>query len=157
MARGRYARRGAGRLAVPVVPRGADAAAFVLRVVAGGLMAFHGWRKLSGGVDRFVPSVRSLGIPLPEMTAWLVTLLEFGGGLAIVIGALTRLFALLLAVEMALTTLLVKLDAGVIAPQGAGAGAELDLLFLAAFLALVAIGAGRWSVDHAARLDPAAR
>lgn len=47
---------------------------------------------------------------------------------------------------MAFTTMLVKVDVGLIAPEG-GPGAELDILILAIALSLVLTGAGRWSVD----------
>lgn len=132
---------------------GFDVAVLVLRVVAGLAMAYHGWQKLDGGVSNFAGFVRSENIPLPALTAWVVTLLELVGGVLVAIGLLTRFWAALLAVEMVLTTLVVKNAAGLVAPQGGGAGFEVDLLYAAAFAALVLLGPGRLSVDHVAGID----
>jgi uncharacterized membrane protein YphA (DoxX/SURF4 family) len=49
---------------------------------------------------------------------------------------------------MLITTLLVKSRVGIIAPQGGGAGAELDLVLLAASVALLILGAGAVSLDE---------
>lgn len=72
------------------------------------------------------------------------------------LGVLASLWSLLLAVEMVFTTLVVKLDVGLIAPRGGGAGAELDLLFFAAFAAIALLGSDRWSLDRALSQRPAA-
>jgi putative oxidoreductase len=123
----------------------------VLRGVVGIVMAFYGWRKLDGGVANFAGFVESLNVPLPELTAYLVTALELGGGILLIAGFLTRLWALLIAIEMVFTTLLVKVDVGLIGEQGAGA--ELDLLILGGCLVLFAIGPGRLSLDRALGIE----
>jgi putative oxidoreductase len=90
--------------------------------------------------------VESLNVPLPEVTAYLVTALELGGGILLIAGFLTRLWALLIAIEMVFTTLLVKVDVGLIGAQGAGA--ELDLVILGGCLVLFALGPGTFSLDR---------
>jgi putative oxidoreductase len=83
-------------------------------------------------------------------------LLELGGGILLALGLGTRLWALLLGVEMIGTTLLVKLDVGLIAPpETGGVGAEIDLALLAGCAALVLLGPGRYSVDASMGLEPA--
>jgi putative oxidoreductase len=57
-----------------------------LRLIIGyGFMA-HGWAKWSRGPQEFGKLLQHVGVPLPGFTAWLVTLLEFFGGLAMLAG-----------------------------------------------------------------------
>lgn len=121
-----------------------DAAALALRLAAGVVLAYHGWLKLQD-VGGFAGFVESLGIPAPDVVAYVVTYLEFLGGIALIVGLATRYVAALFAVEMVFTNLLVKLDVGLVADQGVGA--ELDISILAMAVALVLLGAGRWSLD----------
>lgn len=122
-----------------------DAAILILRLAAGVVLAYHGWQKLQD-VAGFAGFVESLDIPAPDFVAYLVTYLEFLGGIALIIGIATRYVAALFAIEMVFTNVLVKFDVGLIASEG-GVGAELDILILAIALSLVLVGAGRWAVD----------
>ena len=121
-----------------------DIAILALRLAAGVVFTYHGWLKLDD-VSGFAGFVDSLGIPAPTLMAYVVTYLELLGGIALIIGLATRYVAALFAIEMVFTTVLVKLDVGLIATEGVGA--ELDILLLAIALSLVLTGAGRWSVD----------
>jgi uncharacterized membrane protein YphA (DoxX/SURF4 family) len=57
-------------------------------------------------------------------------------------------------VQLAVATLLVKVDLGLIAPSGAPLpGAELDLALIAALVGVVLLGPGRPSVDHAVGIE----
>jgi putative oxidoreductase len=107
----------------------------------------HGWAKLQNP-NGFIGFVGSLGFPAPAFFGWLVILLEFAGGLLLILGLATRFVALALAIEMVVTSLLVKSQVGFIAGQGQGAGSELDLLLMAASLALAILGAGALSIDE---------
>lgn len=122
-----------------------DFAILALRFAVGVVLAYHGWLKIPN-VSGFAGFVDSLGVPAPELMAYVVTYLEFLGGIALILGLATRYVAALFVIEMAFTTMLVKVDVGLIAPEG-GPGAELDILILAIALSLVLTGAGRWSVD----------
>jgi putative oxidoreductase len=126
-------------------------APLALRTMIGIVMAAHGWQKVQQGVGEFAGFVQSLNVPFPTLTAYVVTGLELGGGILLILGLATRLWALLIGVEMIFTTILVKVDAGLIAEGGAGA--ELDLLILAGCLALVVLGPGRVSLDRVFRID----
>lgn len=138
-------RETASKSSAPSTTWTGDTAILVLRLAVGVVLAYHGWLKLPE-VSGFAGFVDSLGIPAPELTAYLVTYLEFLGGIALILGLATRYVAALFAIEMVFTTALVKVDVGLIAPDG-GVGAELDILILAIALSLVLAGAGRWSVD----------
>lgn len=122
-----------------------DVATLALRLAVGVVLAYHGWLKL-GDVSGFAGFVDSLGVPAPELMAYVVTYLEFLGGIALIVGLATRYVAALFVVEMLFTISLVKVDVGLIAPEG-GPGAELDVLILAIALSLVLTGARKWSVD----------
>lgn len=129
------------------MPHRRDAGLLLLRLFGGGLMAYHGWQKLERGVGSMVPGLERINAPVPELLGPAVVWLELAGGILLAAGALTSVWAALLAVEMLLTTWLFKADSGLIAPQG-GAGAELDLLYFAVFAAVLLLGSGRWSVDE---------
>jgi hypothetical protein len=47
----------------------------------------------------------------------------------------------------------VKVNTGFIAPQGSGAGAELDLALIAGLLVILFAGPGKLSLDYALGLD----
>ena len=91
----------------------------ILRVPIGFIFLVYGYNKLPNpaGFEQFLAS---LGMPAPQILAPLVIGLELIGGAALIIGLLVRPVALLLAIEMVVTMLTVKLDLG-IAPRG---GAE---------------------------------
>lgn len=118
----------------------------ILRILVGVVFLAHGWQKLQG-IDGVVGYFGSLGIPAAFVMTWVVTLIETIGGLALIFGLGTRYAAALLAIEMIVTTLLVKVNVGLIAPRGGGAGAELDLALLAGCVALLLLGSGALSVE----------
>lgn len=132
-------------LSLPFLHHWPDAGRFLLRLIAGLVISAHGMQKIQGGVENFAGFVGSLGLPLPTATAYLVTGLELVGGILLIVGLLSRLGGLLLALEMIGTTLLVKVDLGLIPAEGVGA--ELDLVLLAAFAGVVLLGPGRASLD----------
>ena len=123
----------------------------VLRLTLGVIMAFHGYQKLTGMTPAGFGNgmLDGLGVPAPVAVAWVVTLVELVGGIALIVGAGTRVAALANGVVMLGAILLVKSDVGLIAPQGAGAGAELDLALLALAVGVLLLGPGRLSVDEA--------
>ena len=119
----------------------------VLRVILGFLFAAHGWQKfnewtLAGTQAAFA----QMGVPAAQISAPLVAGLELAGGIALILGVLTRIVAALLALNMLGALFLVHAPAGVFADKG---GYELVLLLAAAALALALTGAGRVSVDRA--------
>lgn len=131
--------------------RVAGAAPVVLRVVIGLVMAAHGWQKLTmmGPANFGSDMLAGLGIPAPVAFGYLVTFTELIGGLLLIVGLLTRLATLPLIVILAVATIAVKLDIGLIAGAGAPMpGAELDLTLIAGLVAVLLLGPGRPSLDH---------
>ena len=117
----------------------------VLRIVVGMVFLVHGLQKLLvmgfGGVAGFFGS---LGVPAPGLFAVLVTLVEVLGGLALIVGLLTRLAAILLALDMLVAILTVHLPNGFFVNNG---GYEFPLVLLASCVALAVAGAGEGALD----------
>lgn len=119
----------------------ADAGLAILRVFTGLALALaHGVSKVPPS-DGFIRRVGEMGLPAPEIMAWLAGLAEFGGGLLLAIGLATRPAALLIAVTMAIAAFVAH-------ASDPFAGRELAFLFLAAALCFTFTGAGRYSLDH---------
>ena len=73
----------------------------ILRIVLGIAMLVHGWSKLSGGVDNVAGFFGGqLGIPAPQLMAWVVTIVELVGGILLVVGFLTQIVGILIALDM---------------------------------------------------------
>ena len=109
-----------------------------LRIIAGIGFMIHGLPKLLD-IPGTQSSFTNMGLP-PEL-AVIIGLLEFIGGLAILLGIFTRISAILLAINMIGAILLVKLSKGFID------GFELDLLYLAIMTSLILTGPGSLSIE----------
>src|SRR6266446_10555313 len=129
-----------------------------LRLVIGYGFIAHGWAKLSRGPAGFAKLLDQIGAPLPELTAWVSTLIEILGGLAILAGAFVAVVSVPLIVMMLVAMFTVHLRYGFSAintigltadgPQFGPPGYEVNLLYIAGLLALVLGGAGPFSIDR---------
>jgi len=124
----------------------------VLRIAMGIVFFAHGMQKLNNGVGGFAGFLGSLGVPLPELMAWVVTILEIGGGILLIAGLGTRIVSVVFAIHMIFAIVLVKTDVGLIGDQATGA--EIDLMLLAGAIALVLMGPGALAADSAIGLEP---
>lgn len=141
-------------LSLPFIHRLSDLAPLALRLGVGLVFAFHGWQKLTNGPAGFAGMLTGLGVGAPEVFAWLVTIAELAGGVLLLVGLLTRLATLPLIATMIGAIVLVKADLGIIAGEGAPSpGAELDIALLAGLVALLLLGPGRISADHALGIE----
>ena len=129
-----------------------------LRLVVGFGFAAHGYAKLARGVGQFALILTSMGIPAPGPTAWVTSLLEFLGGISLMLGAALVPLSLPLVVVM-LTAMFgvhfrygfssVRLKA--VSESGAEFGPigyELNLLYIAALITLASSGSTPVSVDR---------
>ncbi len=127
-------------------PRG-DVALLVLRLIVGAAFVLHGWPKIQHPV--------SWGAAMmPGTPSWLLALAaaaEFGGGIALILGLLTPLFAFLIACNMVVAIFLVLVPHGAVF-VGSASGVptfELPLTYLGVAFTLLLLGAGRVSLDAA--------
>ena len=127
----------------------------LIRVTLGVIMFGHGAQKVLGwfggyGLKGTTGYLTSIGIPLP--VAYLVCFTEFLGGIALVIGLLTRLAALGVALVMVGAAVKVHLPNGFFMnwdlTPGKGHGFETNLALLAMALACVIAGGGALSIDR---------
>jgi putative oxidoreductase len=110
-----------------------------IRILAGIAFIIHGLPKLSNvaGTEQFFANM----IGLPAAMALPVGLLEVIGGIALLVGVLTRIASILFIIEMIGSTIVAKLSRGFIG------GYELDLLLMAISISLLLTGPGRISVE----------
>lgn len=119
----------------------------ILRVVVGIVFLAHGYQKLfTLGFHGVAGFFGAAGIPLPFVSAVIVTLVEFLGGIALLLGLLTRWASALLAFDMLVAILVVHLKNGFFDQQH---GIEFPLTLLAACILLAMIGPGAPSLDGA--------
>ncbi len=123
-----------------------DVGLAIMRVMIGAMYTAHGAQKLfTMGVPGVTGFFTQAGIPLPHVAAPFIALLEFAGGILLVLGVATRLIALLFALEMCGAIYFVHGSHGFFLPMGW----EYPAVLIAANLALVLIGPGYLSIDGA--------
>ena len=111
----------------------------VLRIIAGFLFLQHGMQKVFG-----FPAPPPGGQPPFASLYGIAGLLEFIGGILIMIGCLTRPIAFLLSGEMAVAYFKVHAPMGFWPAKNQG---ETAIFFCFLFLYFVFAGSGPWSVD----------
>jgi putative oxidoreductase len=127
-----------------------------LRLIVGFGFAAHGYAKLERGPEHFAVILAAMGIPAPDLTAWVTSLLELLGGIALMLGAFVAALSVPLIIVMLTALFGVHLRYGfssirlkAFGPAGAEFGPpgyELNLLYIAALLTLALAGPTRVSV-----------
>src|SRR5947199_9640181 len=120
-----------------------DFAAHVDRLALWVLFHVHGWQKIKD-VKKPIGFVKGTGWHGGAVFALLFTLLEFFGSLALIIGFLTQIIAVLFVLEMTATTIFSKTKL----KKKFVLGYELDVAYAAFALVLAFLGPGAWSLDH---------
>jgi putative oxidoreductase len=128
-----------------------------IRMILGVGFMVHGWAKWSRGPAAFAELLKQAHVPLPLANAWLVTLLEIFGGLALLMGAFVTIASVPLILSMLGAMFTVNIKYGFSAvntigltpdgPQFGPPGYEINLLYIAGLVALILGGAGPLSID----------
>lgn len=110
-----------------------------LRLVLGILYLTYGFQKLKN-LERTETIFLKLRLHWPKLSATTISIIEFFGGIALLVGFLTRIIASLLAIQI-----------GIIAYKKIRTkkfNYGLDLILIVALVLLVILGAGNLSIDQ---------
>lgn len=121
-----------------------DWAPFLLRVVLGLAFISHGYPKLFKNRAEVAQWFDAIGIAPGKFWVLAVGVVEFFGGIALVLGAWVELIGALLALVMLIAIWKVKWGKIGYIAQG---GWELDLIYLAVALSFLFTGAGAFAVS----------
>ena len=117
--------------------------ALFLRVWVGANFVAHGYPKLGNAKAQTLQWTKSMGVP--TVATYLAIILEFFGGLSLIIGFLVPLVGFCIVLEMAGAIVLkkTKIKATYIGQNSY----EIDITYLMLAIALIVLGAGVISVD----------
>jgi putative oxidoreductase len=115
----------------------------LLRLALGGIFMFHGYPELFTNHTATVSGFVHMGFP--SYFATLSGALEFFGGILLIVGLVTRIAALLLAIEMGIALARVAIPRAGIYAVGKY---QLPLILCTAAFALATVGAGAISLDR---------
>ncbi|QDU38603.1 Putative oxidoreductase MhqP [Maioricimonas rarisocia] len=121
----------------------------LIRGIVGIVLMMHGSQKLFGafggpGLEGFAGFLESIAVPLPMVSAILAACAEFFGGLALVLGLLTRIVAIPVAFTMFVAIVKVHNEAFFIKESGMEYALTLGLVVVG----LALTGPGCLSIDH---------
>ena len=133
----------------------ADLTALILRLSLGVIMVSHGIPKI---VKREVLGKKwNDHYGVPKATIWLTGILQIVGGLALLAGTITSLTSLVLALDMLAALFICIFNSHHREPFNSVSpvkGWDVNLLLVAALVALLLVGGGKWSLDAALSLSP---
>lgn len=115
-------------------------ASIPLRLMMGIILVVAGYLKLTGMAGTIGYFAR-LGFPVPPATAWFIALLEFFGGIALLLGLFVRYLGVLYTIEFIVAALVAKF------PIVGYTQTRIDMMLIAAPAALFFLGAGPLSID----------
>ncbi len=124
-----------------------DLGLLVLRLALGAAFIVHGYPKLFKMFAGFAGWLDSIGIKPGKFWALVVGVVEFFGGIAIILGLFTQIAAALIAVNMFVAMAKVKWGTTKFV-ESERMGWELDLVYFAASVMLLVSGAGGYALDY---------
>ena len=117
----------------------------ILRLALGVIFLAHGWKKLAGDKTQFAGWLESIKFKPGKFWGWIVTLVEFFGGISLLFGFLIQPAAMILAIEFLIIIFWARRGQPFMLAEGHGR--EFDVLILFALLALLVLGPGAWAID----------
>ncbi|GAA2010955.1 hypothetical protein GCM10009839_01150 [Catenulispora yoronensis] len=132
-------------------PRLADGAVLALRLGLAIVFVAHGSQKLfgmfgGGGISGTAKFFAFVGAHPGTFWAVVGGVAEFGGGLAVGLGLLSRAAAAVLAIDMVMAVVLYNADNGFFSEKATG-GWEINMVLACMALSVALTGAGRVSAD----------
>jgi putative oxidoreductase len=125
---------------------GGDIPLLIARIILGIVLFAHGIQKMIiNGFAKTLEQFEALGIPLAIVSSAFVTVVEFVGGLLLILGVLTRVVVSLHLIVMVGAAIFVHASRGIFAQDG---GWELVGVIAACELTIAAVGPGRYSLDR---------
>lgn len=122
-----------------------DLALLISRVALGVILVAHGWQKLTEWtLAGTAAAFADMGIPAPAAAATFATGVEVIGGIALIIGVLTPVVAVLNMINLLGALLLVHAGNGIFVADN---GFELVLALFAGLTTIAILGAGKFSTD----------
>lgn len=118
-----------------------DVAYLLLRIGVGLIFIMSGYGKLTG-IEGVVGFFGNIGIPMPGIMAWVVAIVEFVGGIMVLVGYRVQIPGVLLAIVMLVAIITVKLGA-----DNVFQSMRLELMLLLASLYIATSGSGKYSID----------
>lgn len=116
----------------------------VVRVAVGWNLVVHGWGKVTRGPSAYIKSFSEMGFEPALAWVWGALLIEFVGGIALILGLFTRFFAAAAAIEMLIITILYWNNGF----SWLSRGYEYTLLWGLVCLAIALRGGASYSVDR---------
>jgi putative oxidoreductase len=130
-------------LKVPVSP---DWALVFIRLGVGAVFLVHGWPKITD-LGMPIGLAEKLGYQPAEVFGVALAIIEFFGGLLLLLGLATRPAALLIALTQLVAVKEVHWACGFVGTEGCR-GFEFNFVLLTGLVALLFAGAGAYSVDR---------
>jgi putative oxidoreductase len=124
-------------------PGCASTALLLVRLIAGAAFLHHGWGKIQNPFGWMGAQA-----PVPGIFQFLAALSEFGGGIALILGFLTKFFSLGLAFTMlvAVYTHMMVIGDPFVSNKGGGSY-ELAAVYFSIAVLMILVGPGKYSVD----------
>ena len=123
----------------------------ILRLSIGGLMLFHGYHKLTSGIDGIVNMVSETG--LPGFLAYLVFLGELIAPLLMIVGYRTKLAGLFIALTMVIAIFLGHPNEFFQLGKHGNWALEINGLYLFGSLSILLLGGGKFSLSSSSKWD----
>lgn len=129
-----------------------DIAMLVGRILLGVVLMAHGYEKyVQWGLDGTSERFTQLGVPFPLLSAFYAATVELLGGALLIFGAATTLISAMVVLDMIGAAIFSRAVVNGIRLLPNQQGWELNGTILALAAALLAFGAGCYSIDHVLR------
>jgi putative oxidoreductase len=116
----------------------------VIRIAVGWNLLVHGWGKVTRGPSAYIGPFTEMGFDPALPWAWGGLVVEFVGGIALILGLFTRFFAAAAAIEMLIITV-IYWKSGF---SWLNRGYEYTLLWGLVLFAIALRGGGPYSLDR---------